>query len=217
MVDFGSSCPAWLFGLYRCYLVTPLISRQRLRWRVYSSLTLFGLLLIARWMFPSIDNRFVFDVLFYFVGVVTAPGFDWKFNIPYGSFVKSGIILVFLFLVAFVSIYTSFLYHPLFQMVLGAAGVFVILFVCEALSKSLFAGQDSKANGSFVCKVVGFVSYASMACYMFHRFFYWGAEKIWNPSDASVKWLYMAAVVYPVIVVSSYAIQKLYDAFAKRF
>ena len=114
-----------------CYLVTPLISRQRLSWRVYSSLTLFGLLLIARWMFPSIDNRFVFDVLFYFVGVVTAPGFDWKFNIPYGSFVKSGIILVFLFLVAFVSIYTSFLYHPLFQMVLGAAGVFVILFVCE--------------------------------------------------------------------------------------
>jgi len=200
-----------------CYLVTPLISRQRLRWRVYSSLTLFGLLLIARWMFPSIDNRFVFDVLFYFVGVVTAPGFDWRFNIPYGSFVKSGIILVFLFLVAFVSIYTSILYHPLFQMVLGAAGVFVILFVCEALSKSLFAGQDSKANGSFACKVVGFVGYASMACYMFHRFFYWGAEKIWNPSDASVKWLYMAAVVYPVIVVSSYAIQKLYDAFAKRY
>ena len=200
-----------------CYLVTPLISRQRLSWRVYSSLTLFGLLLIARWMFPSIDNRFVFDVLFYFVGVVTAPGFDWRFNIPYGSFVKSGIILVFLFLLAFVSIYASFLYHPLFQMVLGAAGVFVILFVCEALSKSLFAGQDSKANGSFACKVVGFVSYASMACYMFHRFFYWGAEKIWNPSDASVKWLYMAAVVYPVIVVSSYAIQKLYDAFVKRF
>ena len=200
-----------------CYLVTPLISRQRLRWRVYSSLTLFGLLLIARWMFPSIDNRFVFDVLFYFVGVVSAPGFDWRFNIPHGSFVKSGIVLVFLLLVAFVSIYASFLYHPLCQMVLGAAGVFVILFVCEALSKSLFACQDSKANGSFACQVVSFVSYASMACYMFHRFFYWGAEKIWNPSDASVKWLYMAAVVYPVIVVSSYAIQKLYDTFAKRY
>ena len=167
-------------------------------------------------MFPSIDNRFVFDVLFYFVGVVTAPGFDWKFNIPYGSFVKSGIILVFLFLVAFVSIYASFLYHPLFQMVLGAAGVFVILFVCEALSKSLFAGQDSKANGSFACKVVGFVSYASMACYMFHRFFYWLAESTWTPMNTSWKWLYMAGFVYPVIVLASYIIQRWYDSIVKK-
>ena len=102
-------------------------------------------------------------------------------------------------------------------MVLGAAGVFVILFVCEALSKSLFAGQDSKANGSFACKVVGFVSYASMACYMFHRFFYWEQRRYGIHPTPSVKWLYMAAVVYPVIVVSSYAIQKLYDAFVKRF
>ena len=98
-------------------------------------------------------------------------------------------------------------------MVLGGVGVFVILFICETVSKQLFVGHKNKEDGikSLACQIVGFVSYASMACYMFHRFFYWAAEKLWNPSDASVKWLYMAGCVYPIIVVLSYAIQKLYD------
>jgi hypothetical protein len=61
------------------------------------------------------------------------------------------------------------------------------------------------------CQIVSLVSYASMACYMFHRFFYWAAEKIWNPSDTSVKWLFMAGLVFPVIIAFSYMIQKMYD------
>jgi hypothetical protein len=55
-----------------------------------------------------------------------------------------------------------------------------------------------------------------MACYMFHRFFYWAAEKLWNPADTTVKWLFMAGIVYPIILVLSYAIQKLYDNAVKR-
>ena len=51
-----------------CYLVTPLISRSRLRWRICGCISFFVLLLVARFLFPTIDNRFVFDVLFYFVG-----------------------------------------------------------------------------------------------------------------------------------------------------
>ena len=98
-------------------------------------------------------------------------------------------------------------------MVLGAAGVFVILFICEAVSKLLYAGHINRENGfkTLACQIVGFVSYASMACYMFHRFFYWVAEKMWNPSVTSVKWLFMAGCVYPIIVVLSYVIQKMYD------
>ena len=98
-------------------------------------------------------------------------------------------------------------------MVLGAAGVFVILFICETVSKLLFDSHKNKENGikSLACQIVGFVSYASMACYMFHRFFFWVAEKMWNPSVTSVKWLFMAGCVYPIIVVLSYVIQKMYD------
>ena len=201
-----------------CYLVTPFVSRLGLKWRVYTSFSLFGLLLIARLMFPSIDNRFVFDVLFYFIGVVSAPYFDWRFKFPNGTVVKSSIIMIFIFLAAFFFIDDSFICSPFCQMVLGAAGVFVILFICEVVSKQLFDDHKDRDNGltSLACQMVGFVSYASMACYMFHRFFYWAAEKVWNPSDTTVKWLFMAGCVYPVILVLSYVIQKLYDDILKQ-
>ncbi len=50
-----------------------------------------------------------------------------------------------------------------------------------------------------------------MACYMFHRLFFWAGEMIWNPATVWVKWLYMAGVVFPVMLVLSYYIQKGYD------
>ena len=82
----------------------------------------------------------------------------------------------------------------------------------------LFDNQLNRQHGfkATVCRLVSLVSYASMACYMFHRFFYWAAEKLWNPADTTVKWLFMAGIVYPLILVLSYAIQKLYDNAVKR-
>ena len=164
-------------------------------------------------MFPSIDNRFVFDVFFYFVGVVSAPYFDWKFIFPDGAVIKSSILLMFILLIAFFFKYDSLIYYSFCQMALGAAGVFVILFICEGVGRLLFDGQNKGEKGfnALACQIVGFVSYASMACYMFRRFFYWAAERIWNPSDATVKWLMMAGLVYPIIVILSYVIQKTYD------
>ena len=89
-----------------CYLVTPLISRRELKWRVLGSLSLFVLLVVARCLFPSIDSRFVFNVFFYFVGVVSASCFDWKLNIPYGTAIKTFVVLAFVLLVAIATKYT---------------------------------------------------------------------------------------------------------------
>lgn len=199
-----------------CYLITPLISRRGLKWRVIGSLTIVVLLVISRFFFPSIDNRFVFNVFFYLVGVVSASCFDWKFNTPYGTGIKTSAILIFVLLLA-VSIRYSLLYSNAAQMAIGAIGVFVILFICEDISKLLFDSPDVQKNvfRLRVCQLISIVSYASMACYMFHRFFYWAAESIWNPSDTSIKWLYMIAIVYPIILVFSFAIQKLYDNLSK--
>jgi hypothetical protein len=159
-------------------------------------------------LFPSVDSRFVLNVFFYFVGVVTVSCFDWKFN----AYVKTFIVLIFVLSVA-AAIHKSLLYPTYGQMALGAAGVFVILFVCEGISRLLFDGNNIQQNGfrTIACQIIKIISYASMACYMFHRFFYWAAEKIWNPSGTSVKWLFMIGCVYPLIVVFSYMIQKLYD------
>lgn len=183
-----------------CYLVTPLIARRGLGWRVGASLSVFLLLLVARFLFPSIDSRFVFNVFFYLVGLVSASCFDWSFRQPWGSVVKTVAVLAFGLLVA-VAVRRSLLSGYAAQMLAGALGVFVVLFVCEGISR--LGGR----------RLVSMVSYASMACYLFHRFFYWAAENVWNPADPSVKWLYMAGIVFPVILLLSYAIQKLYDRF----
>ena len=186
-----------------CYLVTPLISRRELKWRIWGCVSFFVLLLVARFLFPSIDNRFVFDVFFYFVGVVSASCCDWKLNIPYGSAIKTFVVFAFVLIVA-IAIKYSLLYTTSRQMAIGAIGVFVILFVCESISK--YGGH----------RFFYIISYASMSCYMFHRFFYWLAENVWNPSDTIVKWLYMAGLVFPSMIVLSYLIQKTYDSVTKR-
>lgn len=199
-----------------CYLVTPLVSRHGLKWRVWTCLSLMGLLVAARCVFPSIDPRMVFNVFFYFVGIVTAACFDWKLNTSYGPAVKTiaGLALALLITAA---IHFS-LSSTSWQMVVGAIGVLVILFVCEDMSKLLFDTQNTRQGGvkSFAAKIICWVSYASMACYMFHRFFYWLAERIWNPSEACVKWIYMVGLVFPVILVISYVIQKLYDSLVQK-
>lgn len=186
-----------------CYLVTPLLSRHGLRWRVCGCVLLFGLLFIASLIFPSIDRRFVFNVFFYFVGIVSASCFDWRFTFPHGTSIKVFSVLFLVCLLA-VSSHYSLLNTNLRQMALGGIGVFVILFICEGISK--LGGRQ----------FFNFVSYASMACYLFHRFFYWVAEAVWNPTDTTIKWLYMAGVVYPIIIVLSYGIQKLYDKLVKK-
>ena len=200
-----------------CYLVTPLLSRNGLRWRVLCGLSVFALLVVARILFPSIDNRFVFNVSFYLAGIVSAPCFDWKFGSRYGKVFKSSAVLGFMVLVI-AMLHSSVLKGAAGQMAIGALGVFVILFICEAISNLLFDNPITSQHGfkAIACRLVSLISYASMACYMFHRFFYWAAEKLWNPADTTVKWLFMAGIVYPIILVLSYAIQKLYDNAVKR-
>lgn len=200
-----------------CYVMTPLISRRGLRWRIFACLAIWGIIVIARVLFPSIDSRFIFNVFFYFVGVVSAYCFDWKFNTTYGSAVKTAFVFVFALLGA-AAIRLSVLTTIPGQMTTGALGVFAILFVSEGISKLLFEGHEARQNvfRKSACWLVCIVSYASMACYMFHRLFFWLAEAIWNPSDVSTKWLYMAGCAFPVVVTLSYLIQKLYDRLVKK-
>lgn len=199
-----------------CYLITPLISRHGVSWRLISCLTLFVFLLVACFLFPSIDNRFVFDVFFYFVGIISASCFDWKINTSYGKTIKTIILLLFLVLIV-VSSHFSLLNGTIGQMAVGAVGVFVILFICNDASLFLFERHSIQGNKAkvYVCKIINVVSYASMACYLFHRLFYWLVEILWNPSDVFAKWLYMAVMVYPVIVALSYVIQSSYDKVVK--
>lgn len=198
-----------------CYAITPIISRDTLKSRIRNCFIVYALLLgISRLILP--DGRLLFNVFFYMVGVISSSCFDWKMNFRYGKLVKLLIILVFIVLLCIGQRYDNF-HLKLYRRIAGGVGVFSLLFVCEYISGLFFDsvnGVKDRWEGR-IGQVILSISYASMACYMFHRLFFWAGEIAWNPSNHWMKWLYMAGVVFPIMLVLSFYIQKWYDKLVK--
>lgn len=199
-----------------CYLITPLVSRTSLTWKVCVSVCIMAALLVLEKKVASVDKRLAFNVFFYLTGIITSTCFDWKMKFRNGEYVKIAWVLVFIAVLIIGHQHGNF--HNLwFKRLASGIGVFALLFVCEWVSDLLFGKSQSEGSAkrsSFVsvsASVIKYVSYASMAVYMFHRLFFWLGEKIYNPSTHGVKWGYMVIVVFPVMCVLSYYIQKIYD------
>ena len=193
-----------------CYLITPLVSRKNFTRRLISG----GGLLLTVWLISNfihpIDWRFQFNLLIYLVGLVSAPYLNWKFENR--KWIKWLVAAAYVGLLS-----VTFLKEPnvLFKRTSAFVGVFVLLFVCEYIAHLVFH-RSASGEVSSMRKLIINVSYASMACYMFHRLFFWAGEMIWNPLTVWVKWLYMAGVVFPVMLVLSYYIQKGYDSIIEK-
>ena len=201
-----------------CYLITPLVSRNSLKWRVCSSILLIGGLILMGIIIPSTDKRLLFNMSFYLGGVISSPYFDWRFNVHKGYIVKVMSVIAFIVLLVVGQKYANF-HRLLYERVAAGIGVFAILFLCEYMSKTIFNDIGQKGANKWVNSakwIVCIVSYASMACYMFHRLFFWMGEGIWNPSMVWMKWIYMLFVVFPIMLVLSYYIQKYYDILIKK-
>lgn len=194
-----------------CYLITPLISRRSFTWRLISGAGVLMTMCLIRHFIHSIDWRFLFNMLLYLVGLVSAPYCKWKFENH--KWIKWLVIVVYVGLLSVTFFKTT---NMLFQKISSFLGVFALLFVCEYVAKLAF--RHTARNGiSPIGKLIMNVSYASMACYMFHRFFFWAGELIWNPTLHWVKWMYMAGIVFPLMLVLSYYIQKGYDYFVNKY
>ncbi len=198
-----------------CYLITPIVSRKGLSWRIGSSLCIVAILLVLEKLLPSVDKRLAFNVFFFLTGIVTSICFDWKMTFRNGTYFKIAVVLLFLLLL-FVGQQHSNFHNIWFKRFAAGIGVFAILFLCEWVAIFLFGNLSRKTEKptykSILAHLVMFVSYASMAVYMFHRLFFWLGEKVFNPADTTVKWGYMLLIVFPVMCVLSYYIQKTYDA-----
>lgn len=185
-----------------CYLITPIVSRKNMLWRVIAGGAIFLIISILRINFTNIDWRFQFNLMFYLIGLISAPHFNWKFEKK--IWLKVGFIIIFicyLFLTNSATLQATNRQYP------ASAGVFVLLFVCEFLANCIF-GDEHK---SVVANLFKNISFASMACYMFHRLFFWMGEIVWNPTNIYIKWLYMAGIVFPIMLILSYYIQKEYN------
>ena len=197
-----------------CYAVTPIISRDTLKDRIRNCLIVYTLLLGVNRFIPTTDIRLLFNVFFYMVGVISSSCFDWKMNFRYGKLMKVLVILVFIVLVCIVN---DNFHLKLYKRIVGGVGVFAWLFLCEYVSDRFFGSVNDMKDRwkGLVCQLICYISYASMACYMFHRLFFWMGEQVWNPSETWA-WLYMGGLVFPVMLVLSYYIQKGYDTMIKK-
>ena len=200
-----------------CYAVTPIISRDTLKGRIRNCLIVYTLLLGVNRFIPTTDIRLLFNVFFYMVGVISSSCFDWKMNFRYGTLMKLLIIFVYIFLVCIGQMNDNF-HLKLYKRIAGGIGVISLLFVCEYISNLFFDSVNNMKDRwkGQICSLIGYISYASMACYMFHRLFFWMGEQVWNPSVTWINWLYMGALVFPVMIVLSYYIQIYYDLLIKK-
>lgn len=192
-----------------CYLITPLICRKTFTWRLTIGVSILLLVWYVRTFVYPIDFRFQFNLLLYVVGLVTAPYFDWKYEKR--SWIKWLVVGVFIGLLSM-----TFCWSPnvMYKRIAAFIGVFALLFVCEFVANLVY-NHSARGEVSRMGNLINNVSYASMACYMFHRLFYWVGEIIWNPSAEWLKWLYMAGVIFPVMLVLSYYVQYGYDKIIK--
>lgn len=192
-----------------CYFITPLISRKNFTWRFIGGGILLIMCLIQNYLHPM-DWRFLFNMFLYLVGLVSAPYFNWKFESR--KWVRWLVVMFFVGLLSVTFFKTP---NVLFKRTTAVIGVFTLLFVCENIANMVFR-HSACGEISPMGKLIKNVSFASMACYMFHRFFFWTGEMIWSPSTVWMKWLYMAGAVFPVMLVLSYYIQKGYDSIIEK-
>lgn len=183
-----------------CYLITPIVSRKNFLWRLISASVIIIIILALGYVFPDIDWRFQYYSFFYLVGLVSAPYSDWKFE--KASILKWIIAVLYIGLLVIAHYFSL---NVILKRLFSGIGVFALLFMCEGLAKMVFRKDN------VISKMVVDVSYASMACYLFHRFFFWLAELLLNPTSHGLKWLYMVGFVFPIIIVLSYYIQFGYD------
>ena len=181
------------------YLLTPLINRNSLGYKTIISgliVMLFGFLKL----FIQVDARFIFNLFFYCLGLIMAT-VDCDFlSKTDGSNQRTHLLTVF-FYVTLILITNRFFSNSITMLAVGALGVAALFSLSCLLSKI--------KNQSFE-KTVGFVSYASMVCYMFHRFFYWCGLEVFTPESLFLKAVYLV-FVFVLGLVISYFVQKGYD------
>lgn len=188
------------------YLITPLISRSKVLWKAIASGVVVAISCLSFKLLSHMDFRFVYNIAFYCLGVTLAnqkvPILNQKVFIG-NKKLTDGLsllsILLFLVLVPISYKYVHKLFWPC--ILLGVIATFSL------------SGFVASSRSVWIRKCIMFVSYASMACYMFHRFFYWLGNLFYKTDN---QWFvygggYLLLIVFPICLVCSFYVQKGYD------
>ena len=168
-----------------------------------------GFAILSR--FIKLDSRYIFNLFLYLVGL----------NIAHLQ--RSNIIIINrddllknvytkIFLIGILCIYILMLIclqdnnKGLFRIIANIIGTFVVVLGVVCLPNHMLIKQK---------KIVGFLAYTSMSCYLFHRFVYYVGLSIYQPQSTIILLLYLFFIVLPLCFVFSYYMQALYDMVVK--
>lgn len=183
------------------YLITPALGNGKLGRKVIIILGILVLAFSIECIFHTVDSRFYYYFLIYAIGVVAAKHFpNSSLRILSSKYVFFVIIIIY---VAVLSIMLKEKEMRLLMLLNGYIGTLLILNLSSLLVKyNYFSGGG---------KIVPFISYGSMCAYLFHRELYWCFLQIYTPRSSVLIWLYLFFVAFPVILITSYYIQKIYN------
>lgn len=187
------------------YILTPLFLNRKIHITILNSTCIFIIVGFFYCLFKEVDLRFLYYFVAYIVGVIVAkyyppPSLDKVLTH------KSCNIYSVLWLIAL--LITLFVDNVLFVMVIGYLGIFAILSLSTKLSNS---GKINKWEG-----FINFISYGSMAAYLFHRIVYYLFLKIWAPNTSLGTGVYLFLIAFPIMLITSFYIQKIYDLIINR-
>ena len=189
------------------YLVTPYLCHTNKKRMIIR----FGLVLLfllgLHFVTRTVDLRTFYYILVYFIGLYIGVHHKQmfhnasKFNVPTVVF---GIIWIAMLVCL---CYTN---NRIFMMAAGYVGAIAIIAASMAISARL-----NNKRTTFTKDAIVFISYASMCAYLFHRAVYWLCLQIWTPESDIITLAYLFIVGFPLTMILSYYIQKLYDKCVK--
>ena len=186
------------------YLITPfLLWFTRKKDRMIAS-TLFFILLLVLHSNGFADERLLCYYPMYVLGLLLNPSLveTIKQNPILSIAVSSVLLMAVVFLLR---------ESWLFSLLICITGLPIIIGLSKLITKS-----------QTVSRFAGYISYSSLCMYLFHRHFFLGflvfyhAGSLTNIREAVFPIWFVYVVVCPVIIVSCYLIQRLYDRMIKR-
>lgn len=181
------------------YLITPFVNRDSTCWKIIVSAGLVFLFALLKLVTP-VDTRFIFNLFFYCLGLILS-GIEISYinKTDYSlNWLHITVIVGFVILLLLTNHYFP---NSITLLSVGAMGVMAFFSLSNLLSHT---------HNKVFYNLIGFVSYASMVCYMFHRFFYWVGLNIYSPINTTWKATYLVVVFFIGLVISFF-IQKGYD------
>lgn len=196
------------------YVLTPLIlyGNKGGKKRLLVSVAIYFLFLILYFILPSVDERLLRFFPLYALGLLLTKNTICKLKNSYFAAIISLVVCVILtaFPLSLPNEYISVIVSNLVY-VLKFFSAFIFLIWC--------VDKINLSGGGKFCSSIEFVSYISLALYLFHRPVYQVLTMIINglytKGIGSNLWV-LYLIFVPIAIVVSYYIQKVYDKFLTR-